>query len=109
MTRPSRKLTLIVVALVCLIVAGAAGAIVRATIFTITPGNWARVSGTGLYCHNLISTSRLRSFNCISTLGPGTHPLTGVYSVVINQAGVTIERATDSHGRITHVRSFVNP
>jgi hypothetical protein len=108
MTGLSRKLTVIVAGLVCLIVAGAAGAIVRSTVFTITPGNFARLSGTGIYCKSLISTTRARSFQCFSTPGPGSHAFVRSYFLVINQAGVTVEHATDAQGHYTHIRSFVN-
>jgi hypothetical protein len=109
MTGPTRKLTVIVAGLVCLIVAGTAGAIVRATIFTITPGNYARLSGTGIYCSSLISSTKARSFLCASTSPrQGRYSLVGSYFLVINQAGVTVEHATDVHGHYTHVRSFVN-
>jgi hypothetical protein len=107
MTGPTRKLTVIVAALVCLIVAGAAGAIIRSTVFTITPGNWARLTGTGLYCHNLLSSTSVR-FVCSSTSGPGSYIIAGSYYLVINQAGVTVDHATDAQGHYTHVRSFVN-
>ena len=108
MTGLTRKLTVVVVGLVCLVVAGAAGAIVRATIFTITPGNFARLSGTGIYCKSLVSSTRVRSFQCFSTPGPGSHAVVGSYFLVINQAGVTVEHATDALGHYTHIRSFVN-
>jgi hypothetical protein len=108
MTSPTRKLTVIVACLVCLIVAGTAGAIIRSTIFTITPGNWARLTGTGMYCHNLLSSTNVRSFACLSTSGPGSHAVAGSYYLLINQAGVTVDHATDAHGHYTHVRSFVN-
>ena len=108
MTGPARKLIVVFACLVCLVVAGGAGAIVRATIFTITPGNFARLSGTGIYCKSLVSSTKLRSFQCFSTPGPGSHAVVGSYFLVINQAGVTVEHATDVQGHYTHVRSFVN-
>jgi hypothetical protein len=108
MTGPTRKLTVIVAALVCLIVAGAAGALIRSTVFTITPGNWARLSGTGLYCRNVFSSTKLRSFFCNSTRGPGSSAIAGSYYIGINQNGVTVARAIGTHGGYTTIRSFIN-
>jgi len=107
MTGPARKLTMIVAALVCVIVAGAAGAIIRSTVFTITPGNYARLSGTGLYCQNALSATGVRSFVCGSTSGPRGSAVLRSYYLVINQTGVTVDRVRDARNG-TKIRSFLN-
>jgi hypothetical protein len=108
MTGLARKLTVIVAALVCLIVVGAAGAIIRSTVFTITPGNFARLTGTGLYCSNTSTLTKARAFLCESTPGPGSHAVAGSYYLLINQGGITVEQATTNHNRSRHIRSFGN-
>ena len=109
MTGPTRKLVVIVAAVVCLALAGAAGAIVRYTVFTITPGNWAGVSGTGLYCNSIVTLKGQRAFLCQSQPGPGKHPLKGTYDVVINKNGVTVQRSTNGQTGQALVRALVNP
>lgn len=110
MTSPTRKLVLIVAAVVCLVLAGAAGAIVRYTVFTITPGNFANVSGTGLYCQSLVTYKGHRAFLCQSQPGPGIHVLKGTYDFVVDKNGVTVQRSTSGQtGATAIVRAFVNP
>jgi hypothetical protein len=107
-TCSTRKLAVIVAALIALILAASAGAIVRYTVFTVTPGNWALRSGTDLYCHSQISSTKHRSFFCFPT-SQGKYALKGTYSVLINKYEVSAEHATDAHGDNTIIRRFVNP
>src|ERR1700730_778986 len=92
----TRKALVIGVALVALILAGAAGAIVRYTVFSITPGNYARLSGTNLYCSNRLSTAGTRTFVCALYHGPGKPKVDGTYALAIAQAGITVERLTST-------------
>ena len=103
-----RRFTVIGVVFVALILAGAAGAIVRFTIFTITPGNFARLSGTNLYCKNGLSTANRRVFLCALYGGPGTHPVRGTYGFTINQRGIVVER-WGSSPEYKVIKSFSNP
>lgn len=107
MTGRTRKLTLIVAALAALVLAGAAGAIVRYTVFTITPGNFARISGTNVYCANVLDTTKKRAFVCY--LHGSRYPLKGTYGVVIDEDGMSIERWTTDRNGYTVVRRFANP
>jgi hypothetical protein len=102
------RLTVIVGVLVALTLAGAAGAIVRYTIFTITPGNFARLSGTNLYCKNGRSTTHRRVFLCALYGGPGTLVVRGTYGFAIDQTGIVVER-WGSPPDYKVIRSFSNP
>jgi hypothetical protein len=106
MTGRTRKLTVIVAGLAALILAGAAGAIARYTVFTITPGNFARISGTNLYCANVLDTTKKRAFVCY--LNGSRYPVKGTYGVVIDEFGTTIERWTTDRSGYTIVRKFAN-
>jgi hypothetical protein len=109
MTGSTRKLTLIVAALVCLTLAGAAGAIIRSTIITITPGHYARLTGTALYCSSWIYLKGQRAMNCQSQAAPKEYPLKGVYDFWINKNGVTVQRSKNGRGPEAIIRSFTNP
>jgi hypothetical protein len=111
MTRPARKLTVIVAALVALLAAGAAGAVVQYTIFTITPGNFARLSGTNVYCLNTVSTTSVRSFSCSNWMFAGAaHQLSGSRGVIVNEAGVEVYRVTANGKEIgLPGQEFTNP
>ena len=103
-----RRLTVIGVLFVALVLAGAAGAIVRYTIFTITPGNFARLSGTNLYCKNGRSTKQRRVFLCALYGGPGKNTVRGTYGFAINQTGIVVER-WGSSPEYKVIKSFSNP
>jgi hypothetical protein len=60
-----RKLTLVCAAVVALALAGASGAVIRYTIFTIKPSHYARLAGTDVYCLNQDSEVKgLARFYC---------------------------------------------
>jgi hypothetical protein len=104
-----RKTMVIGVALVALILAGAAGAIVRSTVFTITPGNYARLSGTNLYCSNRLTNDKARALVCGLYGGPGKPKVPATYFFTTNQRGVTVERVTNTSKGYETTRGFANP
>jgi hypothetical protein len=59
-----KKLTLVCAAVVALTLAGPVGAVVRDTIFTITPKHFARLAGTDVYCKNRQFPNDFPSFLC---------------------------------------------
>jgi hypothetical protein len=109
MSGPVPKAMVIGVALVALILAGAAGAIVRYTVFTITPGNYARLSGTNLYCSNRLSTDKSRTFFCALYGGAGKPTVDATYAFAINQRGIVVERLTNTSTGYEVTRRFANP
>jgi hypothetical protein len=109
MRRPPRKLSVIAAALAALVAAGAAGAVIRSTVFTITPGNWARLTATGLYCRNTLAVNGLgRILVCDSSTGPGGRAVVGSYYFTINQRGVEVSRVVGGT-RGVRIRYFANP
>ena len=109
MTGPARKAIAIGAALVALSLAGAAGAIVRSTVFTITPGNYARLSGTNLYCNNRLTTDKTRAFVCALYGGPGKPKVPATYFFTTNQRGVTVERDANTSAGYELTHRFPNP
>jgi hypothetical protein len=60
-----KKLTLVCAAVAALALAGAGGAVIRYTIFTIKPSHYARLAGTDVYCLNQDSQIKsLARFYC---------------------------------------------
>ena len=109
MSGRARKTMVIGVALVALILASAAGAIVRSTVFTITPGNYARLSGTNLYCSNRLATDKTRAFVCGLYGGPGKPKVPATYFFATNQRGITVEHVTNTSTGYEITRRFPNP
>jgi hypothetical protein len=111
MTGRTRKLTVVVAALLALTLAGAAGAVVRYTVFTITPGNFARFSGTNLYCANALANTKQRAFTCSLNASSGStrYPVRGTYGLTMNEYGLSIQRWTTNKGGVTNIRKFGNP
>jgi hypothetical protein len=107
MTGPARKLTVIIAALVGLVLAGAAGAIVRSAVFTITPHRFARLSGTNVYCYSTLSTDKKTTFICALHGSDGKN-VPGTYGIVINTTGVSVER-WKTWPRYEKVRGYDNP
>jgi hypothetical protein len=105
MTGSARKLALVAAALVALVVAATAGAIVKDTIFTIPYHHYASLSGTKIFCENVVSTYKQRVFGCSDLLPRGV-PRT--YFVVVGQPGIEVGRWS-AKGGVSTIRKFNNP
>jgi len=104
MTIPARKLLVIVAALVALIMAGAAGAVVRYTIFTIQTNQSARLSGTNVYCQHLLAQPYSNEFLC-AVWGP-RHGVPNAYGFYIAQGGLFAVRWSSNGKTLKSVRDF---
>jgi hypothetical protein len=105
MTGPTRKLIVIVAALVALVVAGGAGAIVRYTIFTIQTNNTAVLARTLVYCQHR-SASKLHFFSCVVHV---PHQLNPKPYIMYFTPHVIVVGRVSSSGQTKPVRNFLNP
>jgi hypothetical protein len=95
-------------AVFALMLAGAAGAVVRYTIITIKDGNYAHLSGTKTYCQNGVSTAHLRTFFCGKWSFAGSaHRQSGTFGALLNQTGIRVYRIT-SNDRSTDYRQYLH-
>jgi hypothetical protein len=85
-----KKLTLVCAAVAALALAGAGGAVIRYTIFTIKPSHYARLAGTDVYCQHGINKTKQHAFTCV--IENGTHPTPKTYTIVLGQPGVVVAR-----------------
>lgn len=105
MSGPVRKLSVIAAVLVALVAAAGAGALVRATIFTISYHQFARLSGTKLFCVNAVDHKQ-RAFVCSDLLPRGV-PRT--YNVVVGQPGIEVGRWSANGNGASTIRKLDNP
>jgi hypothetical protein len=83
-------LLLLVAAVVVLATAGAGGTAVRYQVFAITPGHFARLAGTDVYCKNLQGQlPDVRSFLCARFAASGRR-LPRTYITEINARGIAV-------------------
>jgi hypothetical protein len=103
MTKPARKLTVAVAALVALAMAGVGGAMIKNTIFTIRDNHGARLSGTDVYCYST-HLPGLQSFVCDRHGAPGRS-----YGIAVNKSGVVaLHYLSATSNNATIVRRFNN-
>jgi hypothetical protein len=101
MSTSRRKLMLVATAAAALVGAGAAGAVIRANIVSITSGNYGDLVGTHITCKNLEDLeSGLRSFLCFRYVPSGA-TATGTYAIEMNTRGIVVQRWT-GHLKVNH-------
>jgi hypothetical protein len=107
MSSSRRRLTLVAAGAAALVTAGAAGAIIRANIFTIGPKGWADLVGTNVSCENVrdIQTG-VRSFVCVRFNHRTGYPSKGAYGIEITTGGIVVERWPNANNRSTVVRTY---
>ena len=107
MTRRRKAVLLSMAAVVALVMAGAAGAVVRYTIFTIQNHHYAHLAGTNVYCLNSVNKHQQRAFVCL-IYGP-KYPAANTYTVVVGQPGLEIGRWSATGKTVSTLRKFTNP
>jgi len=104
-----RKPILIVVAVVALVAASTVGAVVKYTIFTIKPTRYAHLAGTNLYCQSMVTTTKLRAFECLTWTDSTPRRVRNGFGLIVDERGVTIERSSNGGKKFRTVRYYTNP
>jgi hypothetical protein len=93
MSRPRRKIALLVAAATVLVAAGAAGAFVSSKIITIRRGDFADLVGTNVTCSSGrdIQTG-ITAFTCYRYNPKTGYPSQGTYAIEITTRGVVVQR-----------------
>jgi hypothetical protein len=94
-----KKLVVVAFVVVVLCGAGVAGAVVEGTV-TVSPGQFARLGGTGIYCGAYVEAgNKLPAFDCGDFAG-NAH-VAGSYSAILDRTGVEVDH-WDASGRHRH-------
>jgi hypothetical protein len=104
-----KKLGLLSAVVIALAFAGAVGAAVRYTVFTIQTNQYAHLNGTTVNCKNALAQSKRsnHAFLC-AVYDPPNARVANSYSAIVSPSGVSAVHWSKS-GQFKIIRNFNNP
>jgi hypothetical protein len=103
-----KKLGLLSAVVIALAFAGAVGAAVRYTIFTIRTNQYAHLSGTTVNCKNALDNSKTSHAFLCAVYRPPSARVANSYSAIISPTGVSAVHWSKT-GQFKIIRNFNNP
>lgn len=106
--RTAKRLALLGAVVIALGAAGAVGAAIRYTVFTIQTNQYAHLNGTTVNCKNAVADTRKSShaFLC-AVYNPPNARVANSYSAIVSPSGVSAVHWSKS-GQFKIVRNFNN-